>query len=465
MIWFVAYISSVAGAFLSIVAITMIRHEERHNVGRLGWLGLVLLSPPIGLILFLWLGGRKISAEHSQRKLVDLPPAEAASVPAETSLEKLLETRGLRRPTVGNEIQLLDDTRDVLEAYLRLIEEAKDTIYIMTFIMDERKGAQRIVDQLCRRARDGVQVRLLCDGFGSFQMSDTQLEQIRAAGGRAERFKPMSQLSRLAYLNFRNHRKLAVVDARKAILGGANLVEEELDVSGNDNRWVDMSVQIEGPAAAQLQAVFCSDWNFVTEEQLPPTDFQIDERSVENTANDQRTRMTTMPIGPDGPEEILEDFWDFMIHRAEERIWICTPYFVPTSQAISSLEAACRRGIDVRILVPENSDLRPVDYARIDYMNDLEYLGGKIYRYQDAMVHAKVGIIDQSAALVGSANFDVRSFFLNYELSVVVHDQPTIKRFSDWYESLLPNCDEGVPETTTWRATLGLCARLFASEL
>lgn len=461
MIWIVAYISSVLGAFLTIVAMTVIRHEERHNVGRLGWLGLVLLSPPIGLVLFLWLGGRKISAEHSQRKLVDLPAAADGSDRSRSGLERMLEKRGLRSPTVGNQVRLLHRTTDVLDAYLELIDEAKEVLYVMTFIMDERKSTQRIVERLCARAREGVQVRLLCDGFGSFLMSDEQLEQIREAGGRAMRFKPMSQLSRLAYLNFRNHRKLAVADGRRAILGGANLVEEELDINEDDESWVDMSILIEGPAAAQLQAVFCSDWNFVAEEELPPVDYECPNPPT----HPENTRMTVMPIGPDGPEEILEDFWNYAINRAEERVWICTPYFVPTAQSMRCLESACRRGIDVRILVPDDSDLAPVDYARIDYMDDLQYLGAKLYRYRDSMVHAKLGIVDDFTAVVGSANFDVRSFFLNYELSVVIHDQPTIQKFSDWYESLLPNCESGLPEHTAWRSTLGLCARLFASEL
>ncbi|MEP4685096.1 MAG: phospholipase D-like domain-containing protein, partial [Rhodopirellula bahusiensis] len=247
MIWIVAYISSVLGAFLTIVAMTVIRQEERHNVGRLGWLGLVLLSPPVGLALFLWLGGRKISAEHSERKLVDLPPAESGSDWSRTGLGQMLERRGLRSPTIGNKTKLLYETEDVYDAFIDLIDRAEHTLYLMTFIMDERNCTRQIVERLCERARDGLQVRLLCDGFGCFQMSDDQLDQIREAGGRAERFKPMSQLSRLAYLNFRNHRKLAVADGARAILGGANLVEEELHDSGEEEPWVDMSVLIEGP--------------------------------------------------------------------------------------------------------------------------------------------------------------------------------------------------------------------------
>ena len=191
----------------------------------------------------------------------------------------------------------------------------------------------------------------------------------------AIKFKRMSQLSRLAYLNFRNHRKLAVADGERAILGEANIVEDELADPPDKSAWVDLSLCIEGPAATQLQAVFCSDWNFETKEELPPS--ELEEGNVADPNNG--SRLTVMPIGPDGADEILGDFWQFVIHQAKRRIWICTPYFVPQHQAMRSLEMACRRGIDVQILVPQVSDLRPVDYARADYFQDLVELGCKVH--------------------------------------------------------------------------------------
>ena len=275
------------------------------------------------------------------------------------------------------------------------------------------------------------------------------------------RFKAMSQLTRLAYLNFRNHRKLAVVDGERAILGGANIVEDEMTTESNGDTCVDLSVWIEGPAATQLQAVFCRDRNFETDENLPPSELE------ESDAADpgEGSRLTVMPIGPDGPDEILDDFWQFAIHQAKHRIWICTPYFVPPPMAMRSLELACRRGIDVQIIVPQVSDLRPVDYARFAYFKDLIEVGCKVYRYPDRMVHAKVGIIDDLVALVGSANFDVRSFFLNYELSVLIHDKETISQVSSWYEELSQGCESGVTDRSTFRSAMATAVRLFADEL
>ncbi|QDV86326.1 phospholipase D-like domain-containing protein [Planctomycetes bacterium TBK1r] len=461
MIWIVAYISSVVGAFLTILAMTMIRNEERHNVGRIGWLGLILLSPPIGLLLFLWLGGRKISEEHVTRKLVEIPNFPGATEEPRDAVERLLVARDLCPPTWGNQVRLLSDPPEVRDAFIELIASAEKAIYVMTFIMDEKDSSTKLVDLLCDKARRGVQVRLLVDGFGSFFLSEELLQRVEDAGGRVHRFKRMSQLSRLAYLNFRNHRKLAVVDGERAILGGANIVEDELADPPDEDAWVDMSLYIEGPAATQLQSVFCSDWNFETDEDLPPSELTENDRADSNSGS----RITVVPIGPDGPEEILADFWQCAINQAKHRIWICTPYFVPPPHAMQSLEMACRRGIDVQILIPQVSDLRPVDYAREDYFEDLVEKGCKIHRHMDRMVHAKIGIVDDLVALVGSANFDIRSFYLNYELSVAIHDKETIAVVSDWFEQLANKCESKSKERTRLQSAMATAVRMFASEL
>ncbi|QDV47464.1 putative cardiolipin synthase YwiE [Stieleria neptunia] len=461
MLWIVAYFSSVLGAFLTILAMTMIRNEQRHSIGRIGWLGLILLSPPIGLVLFLWLGGRKISVEHEQRKLVEIPSLPGAEKNPIDAFETLLLARNLCPPTSGNHVRLLSHPSEVREAFMELIDSAEEAIYVMTFILDEKDSSDAMIDRLCEKARSGVQVRLLVDGFGSFVLSEDQLQRVRDAGGRAHRFKAMSALSRLAYLNFRNHRKLAVADGKRAILGGANIVEDEVCDDPGEDAWIDLSLWIDGPAATQLQSVFCSDWNFETEEDLPPSKLEEDDACEP----EEGSRLTIMPIGPDGPDEILEDFWLFAIHQAQKRIWICTPYFIPPPQTMRSLELACRRGIDVRVVVPQVSDLRPVDYARFDYFKDLLDVGCKVHRFPDRMVHAKIGIVDDRVALVGSANFDVRSFFLNYELSVLIHDQETIAKISDWYEDLADQCEPGLTNRSGFRSAMATTVRLFASEL
>jgi len=262
----------------------------------------------------------------------------------------------------------------------------------------------------------------------------------------------------LTYVNFRNHRKLAVADGEWAVLGGANLDEPEFAAQKTDDSWVDLSLSIRGPAVVQLQAVFQNDWKFATDRDLPRQ-----ELNGQPTSGD--SRLTVVPIGPDGPQEVLDDFWQFAIHHAEDGIRICTPYFVPPPHAMRSLELACRRGVQLKILVPNQSDLWPVDYARYDFLNDLCRLGAQVYRYPDRMVHTKAGIVDDKMAIVGSANFDVRSFFLNYELSCVIHDRPTIVRIRDWFEETAECCETDVVDHSVRRSVMSSLVRLFATEL
>lgn len=463
MIWLVAYISSVIGALLTVIAMTMMRNAQQHSVGKIGWLGLILLSPPVGLLLFWWLGGRRVSAEHRTRTRIQLPKPDSgdANHASCDPIERMLAHRGLDGGTNSNRVELLDTPDRQRDALIRIVDRADTSLYVTTFILDEQAAASDLIDRMCDRARQGVRVRLLCDGFGSAHLSERTLNRIRDAGGRAERFKPLSRLSRLAYLSFRNHRKIAVADGGSCVLGGANLVDYELSEQREHPAWLDLSLLIEGPACTQLEAVFRSDWEFQSGEILPADE----PAQIQDFTGENRSRVSVLPIGPDGPPAILEDFWHFVMQRADERIWICTPYFVPSPMAFRALKMACRRGLDVRVMVPSESDLRPIDYARYDYLRDLLGAGVLVLRYPHTVCHAKVGVIDNRIAVVGSPNFDLRSFFLNYETAVLLHDTPSIERVACWYEEIAHSCETGLEHRTQWRSAMSTVARVFASEL
>lgn len=465
MIWIVAYLASVVGAFLTIIVVTMMRNEHRHSVGRLGWLGLTLLSPPIGLVLFLLLGGRKISAEHSERDPIDMPQVPEGELEPDDPYEELLDRREVTRPMENNRIDLIETPTDHHREYLDLFASAEESIYVLTFTVHDDRFLSQMLDVWCEKARAGVDVNVMFDGFGSIKTWDSAFERLREAGGRAERFKPLHEISKLAYFNFRNHRKITVVDGRSAIIGGANLVGYQITDRPDDETWDDLSIKIEGPAVPKIQAVFCSDWNFITGEDLPPPNVDVPPPTTDCSERKDNARIGVLPVGPDAPQEILDDFWLFAINRAEDRIWIATPYFIPPPAVMRSLEAAGRRGVDVRVMVPRDSDLKMADWARTEYLNDLEECGINIYAYTPAMIHAKVGLIDHDVAIVGSTNFDSRSFFLNYELSVLLHDGGSIDRVVRWFEGRFEDCDQGNPDRSRHRRFFSTMARLFASEL
>lgn len=456
------YLSMLVGAVCTVIALTAMRRREKHNIGKLGWLCLVLLTPPLGLLLFVFFAGKRISAEHCKRKQLELPegPADAGD---SGPLAAIARARGLPPPSNCNRFEWFTSPESMRAALLDLIQSAETRLFIHSFILVDDDLGKELIQILAEKAHDGVEVKLMVDGFGSVLFPQGLFDQLEKAGGKATRFKPLSRLSRFAYSNFRNHRKLVCVDGCRALIGGANLVEYEVTDNPDAETWIDYFARIDGIAARQLETMFVSDWNFTTDEHLAVTPSR--EVNASDDFREAGTSIQVIPVGPDGPDEILDDIWLTAINRANSRVWIVTPYFVPSPIAMGALMMAARRGIDVRVMFPSESDVPPADSARHDYADDLNEVGGVIYRYPDRMVHAKMLLVDTEVAFIGSANFDMRSFFLNYELTLGVLGKDKIAEMADWFEMLSANCIEG-PKPATWqRRSLRVLTRIFAEEL
>lgn len=502
------YVGSVIGALLMLVAMTAMRHDERKHVGRFGWIVIILLCPPLGFPLFLIFAGKKISAEHELRGIVQMPPCPSVEVHDRCGLSSIGIRRGLAPSTPGNCVKLLAKPEEMYQHLFELIDSATESLHVLSFIMADDDLGHKIMDKLAAKARDGVDVKLLVDGVGSFLMPDEMLDTVRDAGGEAMTFKPVSRLSRFAYLNFRNHRKLVIADGKRALVGGANLVQYEITENPDDDTWVDLCVAITGPAACQIEAVFQSDWRFVNRDHsldeadlqeespchgcfeskqcepkllpskksdsetndpkrsdLERSDLEKGDSGTAKSEQDGGSRVQVIPIGPDGPGEVMEDLLITAIQRATKRVWIVTPYFIPSSIAMRSLEMACRRDIDVRIMFPNESDMMPADYARFEYSRDLHEAGACVLRYHDGVVHTKAVLVDDEVAFIGSANFDMRSFFLNYEVLLAIHDPRVLKQLEEWYTAMESQCDDRKEPDSLRRRFFSTAARIFGSEL
>ncbi len=462
MFYFYIYLAMLVGALCTIVALTAMRRREKHNVGKFGWLLLLLVTPPIGLLLFLIFGGKKVSAEHENRDTVVLPEPDEHETDVVSSLAEIATIRGLPKPSRNNRLEWVTTPQAMHQSLFKLIASAETRIFVHTFIMCDDKVGNRIVDLLCEKARAGVEVRLMVDGVGSMMLPDDLLDRVEEAGGQTTRFKPVSKFARFAYLNFRNHRKLAIADGDRAFLGGANFVEYEMTPHPDADTWIDYGLLVEGTAARQVEAVFVSDWCFTSDEAIDRT--KTSKLKIAES-DENRATLQVLPVGPDGPREILDDVWLAAINRAKERVWIVTPYFVPPPMAMRSLAMAARRGVDVRIIYPSESDMPPADYARRDYVIDLHGLGAAIHRFPDKMVHAKMLLVDRDVVYAGSANFDMRSFFLNYELVIGIFDQSKIDEMADWFSSLEDRCVQGTLPDTWSRKFWGVITRIFGEEL
>jgi cardiolipin synthase len=262
---------------------------------------------------------------------------------------------------------------------------------------------------------------LLLDDIGAWRALRSSVRLLRQAGGEVAKFLPALPLHRRRSAHLRNHRKLLIADGRKAFTGGMNIGKKYMGPRVTKEQWKDTSVLVEGPALSDLQAVFLDDWAFVTEQTEPRGELFPDLSALTTAARES----CTLQVASSGPDRATPSIYQGVFTAftaARQRIWIQTPYFVPDEGILAALRNAALRGIDVRLMVPESSDLRIVSYAGFSYFNDLLSVGVRIFLYLPTNLHSKVLIIDDDVASIGSPNVDIRSFFLNFELGLFLYD-------------------------------------------
>ena len=322
-----------------------------------------------------------------------------------------------------------------------LLENAREFIEISTFILGRDEVGRALVDLLAQKAKQGVVVRLLLDALGCLRTKGRFVLPLKEAGGQVGVFLPLLPLRRRWSANLRNHRKIAIVDGHQAIVGGMNLTREYLGPHPYPKRWKDVSVVIIGSGVEHLCTIFRQDWQYSTGER-PKTGIL---RSDVSCQTPNGSILQVVGDGPDIPERPLYSGVLAALHQAREHIWVVTPYFVPDEPLSAALELASRLGCDVRLIMPERSNHPLVDLAGSSFLPDMMAAGVRVYRYQPGMLHAKLIAIDQQLAVVGSANMDMRSMYLNFEIAILAHDGQLTAASERWFETLMRACDAGAP--------------------
>lgn len=471
--WAVAVLAAEVVAVLSVVHVIM---RARTAPGAWGW-GLALISFPFVAVPLYWVFGRRnfigyreTLREGRQRhrdlveEIVDaLEPHVSCLAGEEIRYGEVLETLSERRFTRDNAVELLIDGERTFEAIFAAIDEATDYILIQFFIIREDALGLRLRDALVAKCRAGVRVYFLYDEIGSHRLSRRYVESLRAAGVRVTEFQTTRGKSNRFQINFRNHRKIVVVDGREAFVGGHNVGVEYLGQSGRHGRWRDTHVRVRGPAVLTTQLIFAGDWYWALRE-VPELDWHP--RYVAPGGG-----MAVLPLATD-PVEELERGTLFFLHaisRARRRLWIASPYFVPDEGIRAALQLAALRGVDVRIMIPERPDHRSVYLAGIAYLPEMAAAGVKMFRYQAGFLHQKVMLVDDQMASVGTANLDNRSLRLNFELSMVVLDPAFCREVETMLADDFANCREvdGTDYTSrpVWFRVLVRLAKLMAPIL
>lgn len=455
----IGHLAVVSGFILALTLVMSMLRRQRSSSAAFAWLMAIFFVPYLGVPLYLMFGGRKLKRDALTKKDIQLEGQGTASAQAASPIDSLLRGYGIPGATSGNKVRLCPTGIDVYNALVQLIEEAEHQILITTFILSRDQVGRDIVERLSQKSAQGVTVRLLLDDIGSMFTTRNFLSSLLNNGGKVAYFMPLFRAPFHGKTNLRNHRKIAIADQKIVIAGGTNIANEYIGPDPSEDRWTDLSFVLTGPAVRHYLEVFQSDWLFAYGEKIniiPP--------GMNDSNATGHGVVQVIPSGPDVPGDPIDDALLTAIFAAKKRFWIVTPYYIPDQTLAQALRLAALRGVDVRVVVPLRSNHILADLARGTHLRELEKCGGKVIKYPH-MVHAKVILIDESHAVVGSANMDMRSLFLNYEIVMLVYSKPDVIAVHKWVEGLIEQSSEGTQSVGIARDTVEGIARLVAPLL
>lgn len=410
------------GAVLALYVFSRQFMERRPPGNMLAWCLLMMLAPIPGLILFTLFGVRK---RHEMGK-IRLKVATAAGLLRDEAEDEALFGTFENHAIEGNKVTLLADTdgTDTFHAMCRHIDGAKRSIHILTYIFNDDEIGAELVRRLCVRAREGVKVRVLVDALGSRLAKERMFNEIIDAGGEFAYFMPVAPWKPRSSANLRNHRKIAVFDGEVAIVGGQNIGVEYTGPTLHPKRFRDFGAMIEGPAAAAFSRLFAADWCFATD--TDPAEMRRGLKFRPGKRGD--TPVMVVGGGPDYDNDPIYEKFVMLAANVRKKLVIVTPYFVPDEVLLRLIAAKARSGVQVCIITPKKSDHPFLDFARRHHLQILRDAGATIHFHTKGMLHGKLFIVDEEAAVIGSANLDMRSMFVNFEVATVIRDPKVVKQ-------------------------------------
>lgn len=426
--------------------IVTILAENRNPTKTLAWLLLIVFLPGVGLLIYFFFGRRfrkkilfrkKNKAEHEvffRRWEKERPVFERRLEELEASLGDLagiyrfLLNENVSAPIGNNKVSLLINGEQKFPAMMEAIAEARHHIHLEYYIYELDSVGQALIDLLIRKAGEGVEVRFLVDDFGSPRMV-RQERLMREAGIHLIRFLPV-RFTSLSDSNFRNHRKVAIIDGYTAFVGGINIAERYQNDRGNSPYWRDASVKIQGDSVILLQFQYWLTWHFSEGEP-----FKLTRQYLWQNQHPLGTSTISYALSdPGSPAPYNMEAILIAISRASKSIQICTPYYVPSEQISTALQVAAASGIRVELIMPMSSDSFIVHHASFSFLKPLLQRGVDVYLYKKGFMHAKTLVVDEKIAFVGTVNMDIRSYYINFEIAAVIYDQNLCLQLRDQFE-------------------------------
>lgn len=422
----------VVTLFLNILfSLSLIFIERKDPTTTWAWLLILLVLPGVGFIIYIILGQNlsrqkifkeKIRVDEYKRKNTN--ENYDSDAPIHDGGERFVDLRNMNfnhsgaKYTINNNINVYVNGEDKFKQLIEDIKNAKRFIHIQYYIFKNDMLGKEIIRELTKKAEEGLEVRMLVDSMGSRKLTKKAIKKYLQAGGKFSLFFPGIVPHINTRINYRNHRKIVVIDGEYGYLGGFNVGDEYISQDPEVGFWRDTHVRIEGEAVDDLNERFLLDWCYAADEEI--NDFSKYSTNSNKDVGDVGIQIVTS--GPDHKEQYIRNAYIKLINNAKEKVYLETPYLVPDSPILESLKISALSGVDVRIIIPGKPDHFFMQWAASSYIGELLEAGIKIYNYQNGFIHAKTIVADSKVMSIGTANMDIRSFKLNFEVNAFIFD-------------------------------------------
>lgn len=447
-----------------LASVIVVLRENRNPIRALSWIIALIFLPVVGLVFYVFFGrslrGLQLITRHNKRKIMHKHSPRRVDInnldllPDERSLIKLSHSLSHSPFTVNNEIEIFTDGESKFRRLKEDLRNARSSILLQYYIFLDDEIGREVSEILMEKAREGVLVKVMYDHVGSFSARNRFFKRMHEAGVATHPFFRVNFPHLANRLNWRNHRKIVVVDGETGYIGGMNIADRYVKGMEDGKVWRDTHFRIKGDIVESLIYSFAIDWNFLKKEPYVP-----DVKPIPNTLSNN-CGMQLLTGGPTEQWNNLALCFLRAIGGARRTILIQTPYFLPTDSLLNALQAAALSKIDVRIMIPDHPDSKLLRYASFSYVTQCLKAGIKVYLYEPGMLHAKAMIIDDTLVTCGSTNFDFRSFENNFEGNLIIYDEKVNRTMRDIFFSDLKSCRKLTLET--WRKR-PLPQRLFES--
>lgn len=438
-----------------IFAILLIFFERRNPTSTLLWIMVLTFLPGLGFILYLFIGQdlskKKMFAtkeldDHYFRDIVLKQEDQMENQeyrykdPNYRVYEGLIKMHLMSAEsffTQNNKIDIYFEGQDKFTALIESINNAKSYIYLQYYILKSDGLGQRVIDALCNKAEEGLEVKVLTDGMGGRNLKKRDIKRLEESGAQVGIFFPPFLPYLSLRINYRNHRKICIIDGYESYVGGFNIGDEYLGLSKKFGHWKDAHLKIVGSAISSLQWRFFLDWRFATGEEINRCQSYI--HTKDDLGN---SGVQIVSSGPDSKWPSVKDGYLKMISTAREKLYIETPYFIPDDSILEALRLAGLSDLDVRVMIPCKPDHPFVYWASLSYIGDLLRAGVRFFSYEKGFLHSKVLLMDDFVSSVGTANLDIRSFKLNFEVNAFVYDEEINLKLTEKFINDLDYCKE-----------------------